>query len=59
MDYWGYVNTGMVINEDSLPENLPGDDSLALVILGQGLKPDGSMKDELIRRLKVGFDCSK
>ena len=59
MDYWGYVNTGLVINADSLPENLPGDDSLALVILGQGLKPDGSMKDELIRRLKVGFDCSK
>lgn len=59
MDYWGYVNTGLVINADSLPENLPGDDSLALVILGQGLNADGSMKDELIRRLKVGFDCSK
>jgi len=42
-DYWGYVNTDLVINKGSLPENLPGDDSLALVILGQGLKADGSM----------------
>ena len=57
MDYWGYVNTGLAINKDSLPGNLPGDDSLALVILGQGLNADGSMKDELIRRLKVGLDC--
>jgi len=47
------------INKDSLPGNLPRDDSLALVILGQGLNADGSMKDELIRRLKVGLDCSE
>jgi len=59
MDYWGYVNTGLAINKDSLPGNLPGNDSLALVILGQGLNADGSMKDELIRRLKVGLDCSE
>ena len=31
----------------------------ALVILGQRLKADGSMKDELIRRLKVGLDVSE
>ena len=58
MDYWGYVNTDMVINNDILPENLPKDDSLALIILGNGLNADGSMKSELIRRLKVGLDCA-
>ena len=58
MDYWGYVNTDLVINKDILPDNLPNNDSLALVILGNALNADGSMKDELIRRLKVGLDCA-
>lgn len=44
---------------ERLPENLPQDDSLALVILGGGLNADGSMKDELIRRLNVGLDCAE
>jgi len=54
-----FMREPWAINKDSLPGNLPGDDSLALVILGQGLNADGSMKDELIRRLKVGLDCSE
>ena len=58
MDYWGYVNTDLVINKDILPDNLPNNDSFALVILGNVLNADGSMKDELIRRLKVGLDCA-
>ena len=58
MDYWGYVNTDLVINKGILPDNLPNNDSLALVILGNALNADGSMKDELIRRLKVGLDCA-
>lgn len=58
MDYWGYVNTDLVINGEGLPESLPGDDSLALVILGGGLNPDGSMKEELIGRLKAGLVCA-
>ena len=59
MDYWGYVNTALVINKDILPEDLPNNDSFALVILGNELNADGSMKDELIRRLKVGLDCAE
>lgn len=58
MDYWGYVNTDLVINKDGLPEDLLKDDSLAIVILGMALNDDGSMKDELIRRLTVGLDCA-
>ena len=58
MDYWGYVHTDLVINTENLPENLPEDDSLALVILGNGLNDDGSMKEELIGRLEVGLDCA-
>jgi len=32
MDYWRYVNTDLAINTESLPETLPKDDSLALVL---------------------------
>ena len=47
MDYWGYVNTDLVIHGDHLPDGLPKDDSLALVILGGALNPDGSGKIEV------------
>ena len=59
MDYWGYVNTDLVINTDKLPETLPKDDSLAIVILGFVLNDDGSMQDELIARLQLGLDCAR
>lgn len=59
MDYWEYVNTDMAINNGRLPETLPKDDSLALVVLGGALNADGSMKDELLRRLNAGLDCAE
>lgn len=58
MDYWAHANTGLVIHTDALPEGLPTDDSLALVILGGALNADGSMRDELIARLNVGLKCA-
>ena len=36
-----------------LSDDLPGDDSLCLVALGFQLNPDGTMREELIERLKV------
>ena len=59
MDYWEYADTDLVINTENLPENLPEDNSFALVILGGGLADDGSMKDELIERLKLGLACAE
>ena len=38
---------------DALPEDLPGDDTLCLVALGFQLNPDGTMRDELVERLRV------
>ena len=58
MDYWEYVDTDLVINTEALPEGLPEDDSFAVVILGAALYEDGSMKDELTGRLRVGLDCA-
>lgn len=59
MNYWGYVNADVVLNTERLPENLPKDDSFALVILGLKLNEDGSMQDELILRLKVALQCAE
>lgn len=42
----------VTVNEE-LPDGLPEDDSLCLVGLGFQLNPDGTMRDELIERLKV------
>ena len=49
MDLW---EAPVTVNA-SLPEGLPEDDSLCLVTLGFQLNPDGTMRDELIERLKT------
>ena len=50
---WKTVNEDLEINESILPDGLPETDELCLIVLGFQLNPDGSMKDELIERLKV------
>ena len=55
MDYWSYINTEMQVNIGTVPEGLPEDNSVAIVILGFALNSDGTMKDELIGRLQTGL----
>ena len=55
MDIW---QTPVEVNE-VLPDDLPGDDSLCLVVLGFQVNSDGTMRDELIQRLTVALECSK
>ncbi len=55
MDYWSYINTDMTVNINTVPEGLPTDDSMVVVILGFQLNSDGTMKDELIGRLETGL----
>ena len=55
MDLW---EAPVTVNE-ALPDGLPGDDSLCLVGLGFQLNPDGTMRDELIERLKVMLAASE
>ena len=59
MDYWDYANTEMTVNTDRLPDGLPDDDTLAVIVLGFELNPDGSMQDELISRLQVALTCAE
>lgn len=52
---WAWINEDMPIYEDTLPEDLPGDDSLCIVVMGFGLNPDGSIRPELENRLTVAL----
>ena len=55
MDLW---ETPVMVNAE-LPDDLPEDDSLCLVGLGFQLNPDGTMRDELVERLKVMLAASE
>ena len=59
---WGWImdlwETPVSVNE-ALPDDLPADDTLCLVALGFQLNPDGTMRDELIERLKVLLAASE
>ena len=55
MDYWSYANNDMVLYPGVLPDGLPKDDSLCIVVLGYELKDSGSMKPELIGRLETAL----
>lgn len=55
MDLW----EAQVIIHEKLPDDLPQDDSLCLVALGFQLNPDGTMRDELLERLKVLLAASE
>ncbi len=55
MDLW---EAPVTVNE-ALPDHLPDDESLCLVALGFQLNPDGTMREELIERLKVLLAASE
>ena len=55
MDLW---EAPVTVNTE-LPDGLPEDDSLCLVSLGFQLNPDGTMRDELVERLKVMLSASE
>lgn len=59
MNYWTYANDEMEVNIDELPDNLPEDDSLCIMILGFELYDNGEMQPELIGRLKVALEAAK
>ena len=58
MDHWEYVSSDLTINQDALPDGLPKDDSLCILVPGFQLTPDGEMRPELIERLKLALHCA-
>lgn len=55
MEYWDYVNTDLTVYPDVLPDGLPQDDTLCIVVMGYALNSDGSMRSELIGRLETAY----
>ena len=58
LSFWDETNKNGFVSMDRLPEGLPKNDSLCIVILGFALNPDGSMREELIHRLKTGLSAA-
>lgn len=56
MDLW---KEAPEVHEGVLPDGLPETDALCLVALGFQLNPDGTMREELIERLKVVLASSQ
>ena len=55
MKAWKYVGEELTVQSGVLPEALPRDESLCIVVLGYQLFPDGSMKPELQGRCETGL----
>ena len=59
MPLWKKVNTDLMIHNDVLPDGLPETNELCIIALGFQLNPDGTMRDELVERLKVVLNCAE
>lgn len=59
MDYWDYANDRMELQFDALPDDLPEDDSLCLVVLGFQLLPDGGMSPEMLGRCQLALQAAE
>lgn len=56
---WAWINSDMPVYEGTLPEGLPQDDSLCIIVMGFGLNADGSMRQELVNRLTVALSFAQ
>ena len=52
-EIWKAVNSDLSLNYGVLPDGLPDTDELCIVALGFQLEPDGSLREELVERLRV------
>ena len=59
MELWKSSNTALTINCGEPIADLPDTEALCFVVLGFQLNPDGTMRDELIERLKVALCCAE
>lgn len=57
MNYWDYIENDMIENVDDVPDGIP-EDNHVFIVLGYALKDDGTMEDELIGRLQVALSSA-
>lgn len=58
MEDWSWVRSRMPVGVDVLPDGLPEDDSLCIVVLGYQLSESGTMQEELMDRLVVALSSA-
>lgn len=62
MEAWHYAHSQINFRDDTsttLPDNLPDDNSLCIVVMGYQLSSRGTMQDELIGRMEVALEAAK
>lgn len=57
--FWEYCYEEMPVSDGVLPDGLPEDDSMCIVVMGYCLNRDGSMTWELQSRLRVALESAK
>lgn len=58
LSHWENAGNHMDIRLEQLPQGLDSGDGLCLIVLGYQLNPDGTMKEELIGRLKTALSAA-
>lgn len=58
LDFWSGVNSDMVFHTGVLPDGLPEDNSLCIVVMGYQLQSDGDMREELTQRMNVTLESA-
>ena len=59
MQKWYEAEGDMEVSVDVLPDGLPQDDSLCIVVMGFRLEPNGDMKPELLQRLQAALNSAE
>ena len=59
MESWLWTETELDLRSGQLPEGLPGDDSLCIVVLGYELSARGQMQPELRGRMAVALEAAR
>ena len=59
MEKWEYAVNELESPYGCLPDGLPQDDSLCIVVMGYVLNPNGTMRDELVGRCQVALNSWK
>lgn len=58
MSDWAWCNQEFQDSPSALPDGLPDDDSLCIVVLGYCLNADGTMAPELVHRLETALEAA-
>lgn len=56
---WDASGNDMALNQNVLPDGLEDSEQLCLIVLGFQLNPDGTMREELVGRLKTALNCAE